>query len=137
MNVYSYIAESNPQGCFEICKKYGFFQVADVKEMSDVLQTIVGMENEDAFKDVMDLHPDKAVILELFEKKIDGPMTKQECDDLSGVMLNANGGRQRIRDRRRIFAANGQQQGSASQTNTYILVGAIIVALAIVSSIKK
>ena len=134
MNVYSYIAESNPDGCYEICKKYGFFQVADVREMSDVLQTIVGMENEDAFKDVMDLHPDKEVILELFEKKSDGAMTKQECDTLK--TLNADG-RQRLRQRRRIFAANGQQQGSASQTNTYILVGAIIVALAIVSSIKK
>lgn len=133
MNVYSYIAESNPDGCYEICKKYGFFQVADVREMSDVLQTIVGMENEDAFKDVMDLHPDKEVILELFEKKSDGAMTKQECDTLK--TLNADG-RQRLRQRRRIFAANGQQ-GSASQTNTYILVGAIIVALAIVSSIKK
>lgn len=133
MNLYSYIAQSNPDGCYEICKKYGFFQIADVREMSDVLQTIVGMGNEDAFKDVMDLHPDKEVILELFEKKSDGAMTKQECDTIT--TLNANG-RQRIRQRRRIFAANGQQ-GSASQTNTYILVGAIIVALSIVSSIKK
>lgn len=132
MNVYSYIAESNPDACFEICKKYGFFQVADLNEMSETMQTIVGKGNEEALKDIMDLHPDKGVILELFEKGENGAMTKAECD----TKLNADGLGLRLR-RRRMMMGVDASKGSASQTNTYILVGAIIVALAIVSSIKK
>ena len=69
MNVYYYIAESNPDAAFEICKKYGFFQLNSVPEMADCLETIVGSQGEDAFKEVMDLHPDKDVILELYDKK--------------------------------------------------------------------
>jgi len=130
MNVYYYIAESNPDACYEICKKYGFFQVADLNEMSETMQTIVGKGNEEALKDIMDLHPDKGVILELFEKRENGAMTKAECD----TKLNADGLRFR---RRRMMMGADASKGSASQTNTYILVGAIIVALAIVSSIKK
>jgi len=131
MNVYSYIAQSNPDGCYEICKKYGFFQVSNIDEMSDTLQTIVGKGNEEGLKDIMDLHPDKGVILELFQIKEDGAMTKAQCD----AKLNAEGTAVRMRRRRMVGADSSK--GTASQTNTYILVGAIIVALAIVSSIKK
>ncbi|NBW73655.1 MAG: hypothetical protein EBR26_04545, partial [Microbacteriaceae bacterium] len=66
----------------------------------------------------------------LFEKRENGAMTKAECD----TKLNADGLRFR---RRRMMMGADASKGSASQTNTYILVGAIIVALAIVSSIKK
>ena len=123
MNVYNYIAENNPDASFEICKKYGFFQFSSAQEVADCLEQIVGNEGEDAFKEVMDLHPDKAVILELYDKKKDEPIV----EFVKPLQRNGMGFR-------RMQNATG---GSiVNQTNTYILVGALIVSLAIIS-IKK
>jgi hypothetical protein len=132
MNVYNYIAEYNSDACFEICKKYGFFQISSTQELADCLEQIVGNEGEDAFKEVMDLHPDKAVILELYDKKKDEPTV----EFVKPLQRNANGMGMGM-GLRRMQNATGSGSGSiVNQTNTYILVGALIVSLAIIS-IKK
>lgn len=126
MSVYKYIVESNPDASYEVCKKYGFFRIADLDEMANSLQEIVAQGGEDSFKDVMDLHPDKDVILELFQKKSDlnAPHTKQDCGCRNSSFQN----------RRRL--ANAAGPNVANQTGTYIMIGALLVSLAIISSIK-
>ena len=69
MNVYHYIAENNPDAAFEVCKKYGYFQINSIDELANCLQNIVAQDGEGSFKEVMDLHPDKDVLIELFDKK--------------------------------------------------------------------
>ena len=133
MTVYKYIAQSNPEKASEICKKYGFFQAADTSKMADAMEIIVAQGGEDSFKEVMELHPDKDAILELFEKKnLDKPHTVGECGDTNSAFQN----------RRRLANAAGRRRNAAgpnitNQTNTYILIGALVVSLAIISSIKK
>lgn len=127
MNVYQYIAYSSPDAANELCNKYGYFQINSFEELADCLQSIVARKGESAFKDIMELHPDKDVVLELFEKKIEAkpepPVQimehKRERD--CSCMMNADG---------------SQNQGIASQTNLMILVAAMIVSISIISMKK-
>ena len=122
MLVYAYIVESNPDAAYEVCKKYGFFQIADKGEMEQCLQRIVAQEGVDGFKDVMELHPDKDVLIELFgkkeEPKVETPQPPTQLPPQQMQMVGANG---------------VTTSGLVNQTNTYILVGALIVAVAIIS----
>jgi len=73
------------------------------------------------------LHPDKDVILELFEKKsepiiIEKPIMERSRD--CSCMMNADG------------TLVPQSSGAASQTNMFILVAAMIVSLSIISMKK-
>lgn len=133
MNVYQYIAEANPEGAYEICKKYGFFQIADSQEMGDCLERIVAQEGEGALTEVMALHPDKEVLFELFDKK------KEEPKKLVGEVGDAERRimrRMSMNARNNMMNANGAQN-LPNQTNTYILVAALIVSVAIISMKKQ
>ena len=127
MNVYLYIAQSNPDAAFEACKKYGYFDVQNIEELAQSLQLIVAQNGEESFKEVMDLHPDKEVLLELFDKKKDddvvivaSALQKEDC----GCKMNATG------------TTPEKTGGLVNQTNTYILVGALIVAFAVILTKK-
>jgi hypothetical protein len=136
MNVYQYIAQNNPDESYQICQKYGYFEVADIDEMSDILAQIVANQGESALKEILSLHPDREVILEVYSPK---PYSRPlqfagESENLpSNVSLERNPLAQKY------FNADGETQGGnklVNQTNLYILVGAMIVSLAIIS-IKK
>jgi hypothetical protein len=133
MPVYFYIAQVSPEKASEICKKYGFFQASDTAKLADVLEMIVAQGGEESFKEVMELHPDKEAILELFEKKsLEQPNKVGDCGCKNSSFKN----RRRLANAggRRLTNANGN---IATQTNTYILIGALVVSIAIISSIKK
>lgn len=128
MNVYQYIAYSSPDAANELCNKYGYYQIQSYEELADCLQSIVARKGESAFKDIMELHPDKDVVLELFEKKIEAKpeppvqIMEQKRERDCSCMMNADGG--------------SQNQGIASQTNLMILVAAMIVSISIISMKK-
>ena len=106
MNVYYYIADSNSDAANKLCNKYGYYQIRSIDELAYCLQEIVANEGEGALKEIMELHPDKDVVLELFEKKseiiVPTQVMEQPKKDCS-CMLNADGAQ--------------SNQGIASQTN--------------------
>lgn len=125
MNVYQNIAYSNPDAANEVCKKYGYYQIYTQDELAYCLQSIVARKGEPAFKEIMELHPDKDVILELFSKKEEPkPIMDRERKRDCSCMLNADG------------APTGGVQNIASQTNLIILVAAMIVSISIISMKK-
>lgn len=142
MNVYLYIAENNPDAAYEICKKYGYFNINSIEELADALKSIVAENGQQPLEEILNIHPEKEVILEIFDKKkvIDEKplediiqkifdknkpvqMEKQDC----GCMKSADA-----------TTTTTQVAPSAvvNQTNTYILVGALIVSIAILSMKK-
>ena len=130
MNVYHYIAENNPDAANEVCKNYGYFQINSIDELANCLQGIVAQDGEKGLKDVMSLHPDKEVLIELFDKKKDDttptPVVIQQP-----VVANADG-----------CSCSKSADGSTpstlvNQTNMYILFGAVIVSIAILSYNKS
>jgi hypothetical protein len=116
LNVYNHIAHNNTDKALEVCKKYGYMP-ANYNELSFCLEDIVAKEGEPALKEIMEIHPDKEVLLELFEPKPEPPVMERNRD--CSCMMNADG--------------NNQQQGIASQTNLVILVAAMIVAISVIS----
>ncbi len=66
--VYYYIADSNPDDAVHLLTSKYNYRIDDnftVEEIAQSLQDIVNTDGEMALRDVMNIHPDKAVILEL------------------------------------------------------------------------
>jgi hypothetical protein len=139
MNVYLYIAQNNPDAAYEICKKYGYFNINSIEELANALQGIVAEHGQDSLKEILEIHPEKEVILEVFDdkKKVNEvpleevlqkvfdknkPVEKEKSD--CSCMKNADA------------SVNTAPSTAVNQTNTYILVGALIVSLAIISMKK-
>jgi hypothetical protein len=142
MNLYLYIAENNPDAAYEICKKYGYFNINSIEELSNALQSIVAEHGQDSLKEILEIHPEKEVILEVFDdkKKVNEipleevlqkvfdknkPVEKEKSD--CSCMKNADAS---------VSAVSVAPSAAVNQTNTYILVGALIVSLAIISMKK-
>lgn len=127
MTVYQYIAEANPDAAYEVCKKHGYFDVKNLDELSLSLQQIIAQGGEPAFEQVMQLHPDAEVIIELYKNKstLNNPVmvevekkepcacSKKSADGVSGITMSPT--------------------PIVSQTNLYILVGALMVTFAVIS----
>ena len=64
-SVYDYIAKNNPQGAKTVCESFGY-QVTNVHSMSQNLKDLVNNEGENALVEIMELHPDKDIILDYF-----------------------------------------------------------------------
>jgi hypothetical protein len=144
MNLYLYIAENNPDASYEVCKKYGYFNIQSIEELASSLQSIVAENGQDSLQEILDIHPDKDVILEIFEKK--KVEEQPNVEELVTKILKRDRQmeRERLRDRdcscmKSADATTSTDNSTSSvvnQTNTYILVGALIVSIAIISMKK-
>jgi len=134
MTVYQYIAENNPDAAYELCKQYGYYDINDFPQLAQCLEVIVGQNGEEGLSRVMELHPDKDTLLELFKKKQDdivevtipttapiiqqtAPPTSEPYTQLSSQQKNADGSSILV-----------------NQTNLFILGGAILITFAIIIS---
>lgn len=68
VNIFEYIAQSDPYAAKAICGKYGY-ELQNVQSNSDLavcLSQLVAEVGEPAMRDILSQHPDKDVILEAF-----------------------------------------------------------------------
>jgi hypothetical protein len=148
MNVFEYIAISKPSESFQYCQKYGIMEVEE-SELSEAIAHIVASEGENAFKELLTLHPDLEIILEVYQPK--RPL--QSFNGKQGEVLvpkpdvgvpikivgteNSNFQNSNLLAQK-YFNAEGNSTGSklVNQTNFFILAGALIVSLAIISAKK-
>jgi hypothetical protein len=117
MSVYRYIAEMNPTEVNNLCIESGFADEMDTNVLAYNLENLVAYRGESALKKIFNMHPDKDAILELFQKKDD-------------IEVKSNNG---------FVNAEGEKSPTskfAQSTNTYILLGSLIISVAIIASIK-
>jgi hypothetical protein len=131
--VYDYIATNNPQGAKSLCESFGY-QVTNPSTMSQNLKSLVNNEGEDALLSIMDMHPDKEFILEMFSnptQKEDAKGKASDCgckNNIEGMphllehFLNASG---RTND-------NSEAKALATNTNTIIFASCLVLAVAII-----
>jgi len=131
--VYDYIAQTDPNSAKRIIENFGY-TVTNAKDMGANLKTLVNNEGEGALLSIMEAHPDKDIILELFTKKEDSSNasgnnnynTRRNNDDFAferGLQYaNASGAQQQ----------NTDASNLASNTNTMIFASALILAVAII-----
>ncbi len=67
MSIYEYIASNDPAGARRLIQQFGY-TIRDNKNMANNLRVLVNNEGEPALKALMDMHPEKGVILDFFSK---------------------------------------------------------------------
>lgn len=145
MDVYQYITANYPVQARKLLIKYGY-NPPKMIVMPEYLRSAVASKKMPFFREMMELHPDKDVILELFSNpsnslhaSFDGPGISDR-PDTSGCKCgscqknsyaNADGN-----------ASNNNNQASdatklAMQTNTIIIASAFLLAFALIAPKMK
>lgn len=129
MNVFKYVAESNPNGAVQIINSFGY-DVTSTSDLGKSLSELVAEVGESAFKKVMDNHPDKDVILELYGSND----TKDKEDKSCGCDSCRN--RTMMNDHLQYLNVTGSgkfadEKSSNSTTNTHLLANQTNVILVV------
>ena len=120
MNVFKYIAVTNPASANEVTQLRGLPYSTNPDEVAYFLQCIVAEEGEEGLKSVMEIHPDKDLTIELFAPKPEVITEKQIIE--TPVVMNATG-----------TTPEPPKVASAEKTNLYVITGALLISLAILS----
>lgn len=130
MSVYKYIAELNPNEANEFCVQQGLPDASCSDELADNLVSIVAQNGELALKKIMQLHPDKEIILEMFKCT---SCQRQQQTTMPTMMDSGITEVQPLIERPLQFSNATGKTDVAKNTNAIILVSALVVALAIIS----
>jgi len=125
MDVYNYVAGASPIKAQGIINSFGY-KVVDKNDMGKNLQSLVAKEGEPALKMIMESHPDKDVILELYSPSANGEHISCNCSKCKESKIIEN-----------FLNASGKEQSEAKkQDNTFSLVflaGILALSFAIIS----
>lgn len=136
MNLYSYIAFNNPHAAKAICHKFGY-RVANVKSKEDLaecLRSLVSQEGEPALKAILENHPDKEIILEVYgSPKIDQFLGADGTGSKNTSTSCTCSKNCECKSKENYMNADGSQTRLATQTNVIILAAALFLAVAIIS----
>lgn len=130
MDIYTYIASSNPYQAKSILHKYGY-SAKDVRTEADLgkcLKSLVAYEGEDAFSDILESHPDKNVIIEKFM------IEKSEEKNFSGG-CGCGCNKSKSDANYSNFIGMENMSKSTKEVSTFILASALLLAAAII--VKK
>lgn len=146
MNVYQYIASNNPSFAKKICADYGYktVNIRTADDLAVCLLKLVRLEGEPAFRDIMQGHPDRDLLLEISEK---APTAKfSSADGTNDVGYNHNfmnmGGcgcmNCRQRQNQMYLNADGAQKESSaiSLTSVSIIAASLLLAVAVLTKNK-
>jgi len=129
VNIYTYVAASNPYFAKALAHKYGYEFDKDQK-LDSVLQQLVSYEGEPALMEIVDNHPDKELFLDYFKKKysdeLGGEKAKSTSSSEMTAYMNFTGqlaAAQQVADNKRL----------TSETSLMVLAGAILIAFAIIT----
>jgi hypothetical protein len=138
MNIYEYIAHSNPDACLNFCQNYGYVHrdINSIEELVDCMREVIAAEGETAFTELLKIHPDRGAIMETFSGRrmalgYDGSIDampinyvaphKRDCQcGCNMKSFNAD-------------ASTPKSSGSSTQTNTFIIAAALLLSVAIIS----
>lgn len=138
MNVFKYVAESNPNGAVQIINSFGY-DVTSKSDLGKSLSELVAEVGEPAFKKVMDNHPDKDVILELYASEDVKDKDKEcGCDSCRNrtmmsdhlQYLNVTGSGKFADEKSSTSTTNTHLL--ANQTNVILVVSALFIATALI-----
>jgi hypothetical protein len=145
MDIYTYIASSNPHQARALLHKYGYEpqNVSDESDLGVCLKKLVAYEGEDAFHEILTHHPDSNVIIEKYQREKDANK-ESNFVNVSGqpmIMNPCGGGCSGCMNRDRNFSnVSGntdeeKSQKSKSEVSVFIMAAALMLAAAII--VKK
>lgn len=136
MSVYNYVANSNPNNARWIIDSFGY-EVVGGKDLGRSLNELVAQEGEPALKKIMESHPDKEIILELFSSKSNDNLNCNcaKCQERNhSNYLNASGAEV---NSLKESNANANTTIMANQTNVILIVATLFIATALIITKKN
>jgi hypothetical protein len=127
MDIYTYVASSNPYQAKAILHKYGY-SIRDVKDSKDLgvcLKSLVALEGEDAFNDIIENHPDRGLLFEVKEKSIGEQYANLDGSKKCNCNCSKN-------DAEYLNFIGSSASKSVKETSVYILAAALLLAAAII-----
>lgn len=130
VNIYSYTAASNPYFVKCLAHKYGYTFEKN-QPLGSVLQQLVAMEGEPVLMEIIENNPDKDLFLDYYTKKFPREERKDEKAPTPSIMeyMNFSGQQQAM--------AISENKRITTETSVMVLAGAVIIALAIVTTNLK
>ncbi len=131
VNLYSYMAASNPYFVKSLAHKYGYNFDKD-QNLASVLQQLVSYEGEPVLMEIIENNPDRDLFMEYFEKKYktreDDRKVAQPTSELATYM-NFTG---------QLAAVQQLQENKkiTTETSLMVLAGAMLIAFAIITTKK-
>ena len=131
MDIYTYIAASNPYQAKAILHKYGY-KMQNVRTESDLgqcLKKLVAYEGEDALQDILESHPDRGILVEKY-----GSENKSNDVNFSGgCKCGCHGGNAELMYRNFTGSEGGSK--TVKEVGVYIIAASLLLAAAII--VKK
>ena len=142
MNIYYYIAQHNPDACLRFCHNYGYMnrEINSIEELSAIMEQVVAAEGEEAFTELLKLHPDKGVIMETFSGRklalgYDGSLDAMPMNYIAPHRKGCDCNN--CYNKEKSFSADGSSNtkllGTSSQTNAFIIAAALLLSVAIIT----
>jgi len=130
VNIYSYTAASNPYFVKCLAHKYGYTFQKD-QTLGSVLQQLVAMEGEPVLMEIIENNPDKDLFLDYYNKKFPKTEEKSEKQNSPSILdyMNFSGQAQAM--------SIAENKRITTETSVMVLAGAVIIALAIVTTNLK
>lgn len=125
VNIYAYIAASNPYFAKSLAHKYGY-EFDKQQSLSSVLQQLVSYEGESVLIEMLDNHPDKELFMEYFEKKKTQKEDKPETMKEFAGYMNFTGQIEAVKQ-------TAENRRLTQETSLMVLAGAVLIAFAIMS----
>ena len=136
MDIYQYIAE-NPKSknaAISLCNQYGGDPVNDT-DLADCLSRLVEINGEEGLKAVMDIHPDRAVLVHYYSVT-----PSQDTQRIANMKIYANSSGDNASTTTTSKTDNTNDTGItnagnnvALQTNIAIFAATVLIAIAIIS----
>lgn len=148
------VAYGNPIKASDLCNKYGYsVDETDATHISETLHTIISNNaNQQIIKEICDIHPDKDLILELYQPKDKSTRLNYSgstgCRDCRGDAMMKNYTQYQMwgaagNNGSKYYNATGNsEKGTFSnivsmQTNTILILGIILIGGAIILKNKN
>jgi hypothetical protein len=127
MSVYQYVADSDPRGTQRLIESFGY-EITDQRNLGKSLSELVSNVGEPALKKVIDLHPDKDIILE-YNASTMPTSTSCSCDSCKSKgkhdkYMNASGSETTTDTS---VASTNNTNILAHQTNTILVLATLVI----------
>lgn len=148
MSDFNDIAKRNPQGAVSVISSFGY-EILDRRNLGKSLNELVANEGEPALIKVMEIHPDKDIILELFGNKntsnsTSGNFKDAKCgcatcnnNNISKAEQYMNASGNESLSSNTLSKDNSQSNTLAHQTNAILIVATLFIATALIIKTQK
>lgn len=130
MSDYNDIAKRNPQGSVAVISSFGY-EILDRSNLGQSLNELIAQEGEPALRKVMEIHPDKDVILELFGTNVTNEDKKDcGCSSCKNKHKERNEHYMNATGNEAVTGTNSMTL--AHQTNVILVVATLFIATALI-----